>query len=75
MNIYVNRGDVENSIERSIQLATADVETTMVKAKVRNPNRLSDLFSPNGQNIDNSSVLKEQVKVPGFQDDLYKLAR
>jgi uncharacterized lipoprotein YehR (DUF1307 family) len=47
MNIYFNSGAVEHSIDKSIKLAKADVETTMVKAKVRNLNRLSGYQSPN----------------------------
>ena len=75
MNIYVNSGVGETRADRSIQLAKADVETTMVKAKVRNLNRLSDFNSPHSQSINYSAVVKEQVRVPGFQDDLYKLAK
>ena len=58
MNIYVNSGYGETSADRSIQLAKADVETTMVKAKVRNQNRLSDFNSPNNKSFYSGPVEK-----------------
>jgi hypothetical protein len=58
MNIYVNSGYGETSADRSIQLAKADVETTTVKAKVRNQNRLSDFNSPNSKSFYSGPVEK-----------------
>jgi hypothetical protein len=59
MNIYVYGGVGVKSVDRSIQLAKADVESTMVKAKVRNLNRHSDFNSPGGQSDYSSPVVKE----------------
>lgn len=58
-NIYFNSGLGETSCDRSIQLVKAEVETTMVKAKMRPVNRLSDFISPNSQLIYDSLSVKE----------------